>query len=213
MTPEAARNRYEGAWRSFAKDLNQLQKELSAAVAEGKVPSLHELLQSLAWVPYVEAKKLFNARDKTSGNIGSVTGLFFELMVCSIVAPFLARELPGVEVAYNRRVGGIDPSLPRDPDISVRFGGRTAVIEIKVSPKKRSLEEALERRKTHLEHGTAYYLVGGGVSANRELLTAFAAPAWACFMTAPDSNVELLKGLPKLDAVLQNAVEYLRARG
>ena len=211
---EQFEERYWGIWSRFTKDLSQMFAEIGQRAAAAHSDELHSLLKKLYSVPYGKARSILKTpvTDDKEPNIGSVTGLFFEQLVVSVVVPRIGAALPNARFERNRCSNQTVRSLFRDPDIFVSNGERFAAFEIKVSPKKRDLEY-LRRMKTSLDsRDIGFFLIGGHVSANRELLLSFN-DGWATFLDSKQPNRNLLPQLATVDDILERAVSHLTDSG
>ena len=124
-------DRYRKTWTTFAQGISQLSKELiDTGNPEGS--TFHNLLKSLQPIPYEEAPAFFaglipDQIEERRSNIGSVTGLFFELIAASIIKGYINKHVPEAEIELNRCSEPRIDRIPRDPDIFIRHNGRHTV--------------------------------------------------------------------------------------
>ncbi len=196
---------YGAIWDTFVGDLTTFHQRLGRAVPTTPPRRLHAILRDLHWIPYVKAKRLFDQPvvDHSARNIGAVTGLFFEQAVAALVVPYLRHRLPGAHFERNSCSVPAVRDIARDPDLFVANGDGYAVIEMKVSPKKRDLAHVEQLRARHNAAGIGYYLVGGEISAAPETFERYSNQQWACFVSAPKRKERLLERLPTLDVVME----------
>jgi hypothetical protein len=79
-----------------------------------------------------------------------------------------------------------------------------------LSPKRPGLERVECMRKKWEAAGVMFFLVGGHVSLDRQLLEEDADSRWACFMTASGANHSVLERLPTLDNIGDKLVAHLQ---
>ena len=206
--------RYWRIWNRFGEDLSQMFAEIGHQATTAPSGELHRLLKKMYSVPYGEASGLLEipVTDGKKPNIGSVTGLFFEQLIVSVVVPCIRAALPSARFERNSCSNQTVRDLVRDPDLFVSFGERIAVFEIKVSPKKRDLENLRERKSLFEGRGIGFFLIGGNVSANRDLLTSVN-DGWATFLDSKQPNRDLLQQLPTVDALLERVIQHLTDSG
>ena len=205
-------DRYRKTWSTFAQDISQLSKELiDTGNPEGS--TFHNLLKSLQPAPYEEAPAFFaglvpNHKERRS-NIGSVTGLFFELVAASIIKGYINKHVPEAEIELNRCSEPRREGIPRDPDVFIRHKGHHLVFELKTSPKKVDLDRAVWCHSQYEAHKTKYFLIGGHVSSSSKYLLYLSNEKWACFTSCSEGNESVLESLPRLDNILSDAVSFL----
>ena len=206
--------RYTEIWQTFVEEISTLSKDIIDSVSLEKEPNLHGILKSLQAVPYQQAHNLFDGLAIPTNkrpNIGSVTGVFFEIMTASIIQGYIKKHLPDATVELNScshtKVGGV----ARDPDIFIHYNGWHVVFETKTSPKRRDLEHVREQRSKYLglKH-TQYYVVGGHASMNKSLLHQLAEGQWICFTSVSERNQDELKAFPSLDELLEKSVQHIK---
>lgn len=210
-------DRYTEIWKKFTQEVSQLSGELiNNDYSESG--SLHELLESLHPIPYCIAPEFFDGltkdqEEKKRQNIGSVTGLFFELIAASIIKGYIIKRLPNAKIELNKCSNLEAQVISRDPDIFVIYKGRYVVFELKTSPKQGDLVRTREHCARYSELGhTKYFLVGGHVSANANELERLLEDKWACFMSgSPRNKKNKLGQFPRLDDLLADAVAFLSA--
>lgn len=201
---------YAIVWGDFIRRVLRVHARAAAATENNSI-SLHNALRALHWVPYRKARELLAKPrvDESSDNIGAVTGLFFEQSVVTLTVSHLRRHVRGVHIERNCCSSSRVRVISKDPDLYARAGRSEIVVEIKVSPKRRDLDHVFRMRQKYEKQGIGYFLIGGYVSAARDALHRFAGEPWACFTSGSDRNTALLKGLPTLDIVLNEAVARL----
>lgn len=102
--------------------------------------------------------------------------------------------------------------IARDPDVFIHYKGRHLVFELKTSPKKNDLNNAVKYHAKYKALGDAkYFLVGGHVSSSSEYLQYLSNEKWACFTSCSKGNESVLGSLPRLDDILSDAVKFLSA--
>ena len=211
------RKRYEESWDQFANQISTLSQDLINMASSDEGKDLQEILSSLQVVPYNKAPKLFHNLLESFGtagtktNVGSVTGLFFEIIVASLVTGYVRKYLPDAKIMLNSCSS--ENSLLqfcRDPDIFIVHQGKYVIFEIKVSPKKGDLERAKFLQGQYnslLQKNASYFLIGGHVTASAESLKLL--EGWACFTSSSGANTPLLESF-KLDTLLAKAVLVLK---
>jgi len=146
--------RYKNVWESFVSGLLLLYTDVGKDVSDGTLKSLHEVIELLHWVPYKTAHGIVDVPDVngSSRNIGSITGLFFEQVVCAVIVPHIRRCVPNVSIERNRCSDSKVRGVSRDPDLFIQNGGRSVIFEIKVVLTKPGIERAenLKSRYTQL---------------------------------------------------------------
>ncbi|MBC7570041.1 MAG: hypothetical protein H7319_09945 [Spirosoma sp.] len=218
MEQQDFRTRYQGIWKTFAKQIQDLSHELIEAGGSTD-SSPHKLLSDLQSVTYEEAKFLFDELLKKENeedepvekktNIGSITGLFFEIIAASIVKGYMEQHVPGISIELNR-CSNADIGAS-NPDIFIHYKGRHIIFETKASPKKKDLEGVIfshHKYNSRSQNDTMYFLIGGYVSARKELLQQM--EGWACFTNGSKRNSEFVKTF-RLDPLLKEAVTFLQS--
>ncbi|MGE0086477.1 MAG: hypothetical protein AB7S75_18880 [Desulfococcaceae bacterium] len=210
MDIHSIKQRYEKIWKSFADELCSFYTEIGKYNSDGN-NSLHEIIKSLHWVPYEAAHEIVKipSVESSSGNIGSITGMFFEQVVCSIIVPYIEHSVPAVKIERNCCSDSKVREISRDPDLFIQNGERSAVFEIKVVLTKPGIEKAKKLRENYRQKGVPYFLIGGKISAQRSEFEYLANKEnrWASFTYSKNENG--LQNLPKIDEILKIAVDYL----
>ncbi len=209
-----ASEKYSVIWKQFAVNLRSIYEEIGNTSIERVNSNLHEQLRAMYGVPYEEVREALKspAVDATSGNIGAITGLFFEQAATALIVPTLRQQVPTVQIERNTCSSKKISTLAPNPDLYAFANGNDAVIEFKVSPKKENLEQVLLAHEKHLKKGVGYFFIGGEVRSNAELLQRFGGDTpWACFLDCSYANQYILKKLPKLDDVIESLVDFLRS--
>jgi hypothetical protein len=204
--------KYLRIWKRFASDLRGLYEEIGNEVTASPAPNIHSELKAMHWVPYDEIREALKAPevDGTSDNPGPVTGLFFEQAVSALIVPLIRKRFPAAKIERNSCSIEDVRAIARDPDIFITLDGKSAVMEIKVSPKKVDLEYVLDVRDQYQKCGVGYFFVGGHVTSMAEFIQSFCGETnWACFMDCSTRNEFLLEELPKLDDVVDSLMEFL----
>jgi len=76
----------------FVDQLKVFYEELRIT-ARDDVSDLHDLFSACEWMPYDQAKRLLaNESGNPGKHVGSVTGLFFEQMVSTLVIAYIRRH-------------------------------------------------------------------------------------------------------------------------
>jgi len=201
--------RYRTAWRTFVDETVHIRTDLRTA-ARDESTDLHALLTACEAIPYEEAHRFVQeGAEKSSNNIGPITGLFFESFAAALITGYLSSRVPDMRVQRNTCS---DPSLrriARDPDILVYCGARSVIFEIKASPKKRDIEAVRSYHQNYSTAAVPYYLIGGHVSLKPDQFQALAAERWACFANSSKRNRGRLEYLPSLDDIVRDAASFL----
>lgn len=209
MNGTSVAERYREVWHDFVDEMLRTCEELRTA-AQREGADLHALLTACQAVPYDEAHRLMeDGADKTSNNIGSITGLFFEQIAAALVTGYLSSRVPDVRVERNTCSDSSLVGIARDPDIFLSLGGRRVVFEIKVAPKKRDLAWVRSLRQGYEDHEARYYLIGGYASLTRGDLQVLVSERWACFTASSGRNRVELEKLPRLDDLVRQAASFL----
>jgi hypothetical protein len=202
---------YEKVWQQLIDSHNAFLRQLSEGVSSGQVGSLHQALLEMYRIPYQKAHALMQpfALENIPENIGTVTGLFFELAVASLLVPFFRAQCLGSTIEINRCSASARLDVPRDPDIFVTRGGKAVAFEAKVSPKLMDIEPVLRKKARFEKAKISYYLIGGHVSLNQSSLKELCDGGWACFLEGSPRNKNLIAAFPTLDLILQKALKSL----
>lgn len=204
---------YVAAWDGFVAKVNSLQETVAKSISGNDYSStLHSLLKSVQWVPYNKAHELAIPIDIDTqpNDIGSITGLFFELWASTIILAYLSNETSDLRIERNRHTNRPSTDLPRDPDLHIEANSRSVVVEIKVAPKKRDIDRAERIRTAYAEEGIPFFLIGGYVSVNSARLEALGSDRWCCFMSSSSTNEPVLASLPRLDDLLEDMQSFLK---
>jgi hypothetical protein len=208
----ASVEKYTKIWRQFTESLREVYDEIGEEISLSPEPDLHGRLRALYGIPYdVIRVALASPRvDDTSGNIGTITGLFFEQLTTALIVPTIRSHFPNVRIERNKCSSEVVRSVARDPDLYISENGKDAVVEFKVSSKKIGLERILETREAHRQLGIGYLFVGGYVSSTADFLHHFRSEVpWATFLDCSDRNRGVLDELPTLDDVVASLVRLL----
>jgi len=203
--------RYLEVWETFTTQISLITKDLVNVDVSEQANNLHDILKEMQWVPYHTAPKMFsslNISEKRS-NIGSVTGVFFELIVASVVTGAVRNHLPEAEISFNSWVRNdtLKDTINRDPDIFIHYRGRYVVFETKVSPKQNDINHAKWlREKCIAQKNVEFYLIGGYVSANADSIESV--QGWACFTDSSERNKNLIEQF-RFDDILNKAIHFL----
>lgn len=210
MQPDEIGERYRALWAKFADDCAALYADVRTFARENG-GQLHTVLRKCQPVPYDEAPKMARGETGESSrqNIGSVTGLFFEMLATSLVLGYVEERVPAVSSHRNRCDIEDIAAVTRDPDLVLHHDGRAVVLEFKASPKSAALVRARKHRDEYRVLHVPYFLIGGHVSARLNELRTIASEDWACFTSASDGNASALHAMPPLDKLLADAVEHL----
>lgn len=205
--------RYKEIWQEFTDKISKLSADIIETVRLEDGINLHVLLKSLQNIPYNQGPDLFGGltiSGEKRSNIGSITGLFFEIMTASIITGYMNKHLPDAVIELNSCSSEEVVRISRDPDIFVRYNERYVVFETKTSPKKRDLEYARGQYKKYSESPKIqYYVIGGHTSINKAFLKQLAEEEWVCFTSTSDQNKIELAYLPSLDELLEKSIRHL----
>ena len=204
--------KYIETWETFTNGLNNIFADIGEQVQANKI-DLHETLKKLYGVPNKEIRTAlqYPKVDKTSGNIGSVTGIFFEQIVTSLAVSYIKNVYPNAIISRNTcEKSSIVHGITRDPDLYIRENNKEVVIEMKVSPKKADLEYVKNLKEKFEKKNIGYFLVGGYVSADKYLLNSFNLGGWACFLEGSESNKDVISTFPTFTSIIANVNEFLK---
>jgi len=114
---------------------------------------LQEIMKEILWIPNVEIRKALEVPhvDETSENIGAITGLFFEQVATAFIVPALRQSFENIKIERNKCSDVSVRAIARDPDLYAFANNRHAVVEFKVSPKKRDLEYVLDMHEQYIK--------------------------------------------------------------
>lgn len=125
--------RYQQAWKDIEATLTAALASLGRAVV-AEHPHIHDLVRHTYWIPHDRLGRLCGA-DSNRGEAkrGSGTGLFFELLLTSIIASVATSRLADVEIERNRCPPGRFLHDHQHPDLFIARREKSVAFEFKAT--------------------------------------------------------------------------------
>jgi cobalamin biosynthesis Mg chelatase CobN len=177
---------YKEIWRDFIRQLNghyaYVKTQVERIQENGPEESFNiaEYLRWVAGLPYHIAHELhIEGADRDSHNIGSITGLFFEQNVASVLIPYVRKRIPKVVIYLNSSESHKSLDLPRDPDILLTNGkSKQVVVEVKSAPKKPDIQRLEHLRTKYQSQGIAYFVIANYLALDSTALENLVQENW-----------------------------------